>query len=64
MNEIIKWKCIGCGFTLGMVEDKKIIRIKRNDLYAEFEGGKVTVGCRGCGKRNTLENIPSLDKKS
>ncbi len=62
--DIKKWSCIGCGFTLGMVENKKVIRIKRNDLYVEIEGGKVTVGCRGCGKRNTLEDIPSLNKKS
>ena len=64
MIEIKKWPCIGCGFTLGMVENNKIIRIKRNDLYVEIEGGKVTVSCRGCGKRNTLEDFPSLNTKS
>lgn len=62
--EIKKWPCIGCGFTLGMVENNKIIRVKRNDLYVEIEGGKVTVCCRGCGRRNILEDNPNLDKKS
>ena len=64
MIEIKKWQCIGSGFTLGMVENDKIVRIKRNDLYVETEGGKVTVGCRGCGKRNTLEDIPRENTKS
>ena len=53
------WFCLGCGFTLGFVEDKKIIRIKRKDLYVEVEagvGGKVSVTCCRCGKRNTLED--------
>ncbi len=62
--EIIKWACIGCGFTLGMVENKRIVRIKRNDLYVTFEGGKISVVCRGCGKLNILEDIPSLNTKS
>jgi len=56
--EIKKWKCIGCNFTLAMVENNKIIRVKRNDLYVEIEGGKVTITCRGCGKKNTLEDNP------
>lgn len=56
--EIQKWACLGCGFTLGMVENKKIIRIKRNDLYVEIEGGKVSVICRGCGRLNVLEDNP------
>lgn len=58
MINITKWQCIGCGFTLGMVENKKIIRIKRNDLYVEIERGKVTITCRGCGRRNSLEDNP------
>ncbi len=62
--DIKKWSCLGCSFKLGMVENNKIIRIKRNDLYIEIEGGKVSVICRGCGKLNILEDDPSLNKKS
>jgi hypothetical protein len=49
-----KWLCIGCKSLLGFVEDKKIVRIKRKDLYVEVEGGKVTETCPRCGKRNTI----------
>jgi hypothetical protein len=49
-----QWLCIGCKFILAYIEDKKIIRIKRKDLYVEIVGGTVTVTCCRCGKRNTL----------
>jgi len=52
--KLLEWKCIGCNFFLGFIEDKKIIRIKRKDLYVEVEGGKVTETCPRCGKRNTI----------
>ena len=51
-----KWCCIECRFLLGYVEDKNIARIKRKDLYVEVEGGKVTVTCCRCGKRNQLQD--------
>lgn len=53
-----KWLCVSCHFLLGYVENKKIIRIKRKDLYIECEGGKLTVNCPRCGKRNYLEDTP------
>ena len=49
-----QWLCIACKFILGYIEDKKIIRIKRKDLYVEIKGGEVTETCCRCGKRNTL----------
>jgi hypothetical protein len=55
-----KWLCLGCSFILGFVEDKIIVRIKRKDLYVETEGGKVTVTCPRCGKRNTLTDDKSV----
>jgi len=48
------WLCIACKFVIAYIEDKKIIRIKRKDLYVEVEGGKVTITCCRCGKRNTV----------
>lgn len=57
-----KWLCIECKFTLGFVEDKKIIRIKRKDLYVEVEGGRVKVICCRCGKPNEVFDMP--DHKS
>jgi len=55
MSELVeKWLCVGCNFILGFVETKRIVRIKRKDLYVETEGGQVTVTCPRCGKRNTL----------
>ena len=51
---VIKWLCLGCKALLGFVEEGKIVRIKRKDLFAEVEGGKVTRNCTACGKRNTL----------
>lgn len=51
---IDKWFCVACSSLLGVVENKKIIRIKRKDLYLEIEGGKITVICCRCGKPNTL----------
>jgi len=57
MNEMTeKWQCIGCMWLLGYVEDKKIVRIKRKDLYVTCEGGKVTILCPRCGKTNVLED--------
>jgi hypothetical protein len=51
---IEQWLCAACKFILGNIEDKKILRIKRKDLYVTIEGGKVTVTCVRCGKPNTL----------
>lgn len=51
---IEKWLCTACKFILGFVEDKRIVRIKRKDLYVETEGGKVSEICPRCGKQNTL----------
>lgn len=56
-----KWHCIGCNAILGFVENKRIIRIKRKDLYVEVNlgpDGEVTETCPRCGKRNTLRDIP------
>jgi len=51
-----KWICAGCRKSiLGYLEGKKTIRIKRKDLYVEIEGGKITVNCCRCGKRNVLD---------
>ncbi len=58
-----KWLCIGCKFTLGFVEDKNIVRIKRKDLYVETEGGKVTEICPRCGKPNTLTDEKFIKKE-
>ena len=49
-----KWLCI-CGFLLAYVENDKIIRVKRKDLYIEIEGGRVAVTCCRCGKRNEVQ---------
>lgn len=51
---IERWECVSCKTVLGFIEDKKVIRIKRKDLYVEVEGGKTTVTCYGCGRRNSL----------
>jgi len=48
------WKCDECGTILGFVEDKKIVRIKRKDLFIEIEGGRVSRPCTKCGKWHTL----------
>lgn len=48
------WTCISCKFLLGYIEDKKIVRVKRKDLYIEIEGGKININCPRCGKRNEL----------
>ena len=56
-----KWIC-ACKALLGFVEDKRIIRIKRKDLYIEVEGGKVTRNCTKCGKPNTLIDKTDLEK--
>lgn len=49
-----KWLCSGCKFLLGFVEDKKIVRIKRKDLFVQIEGGKIMTNCCRCGKVNFL----------
>ena len=54
VSDPIKWLCTECRFTLGFVQDKKIVRIKRKDLYVEVEGGRVKVICCRCGKTNEL----------
>lgn len=54
-HETTKWLCV-CGFLLAFVEDKKIIRIKRKDLYIEVEGGRVAINCCRCGKRNEAKD--------
>lgn len=48
-----KWICVACGFLLGFVEGS-VLRMKRKDFYVEVEGGKVTVTCCRCGKKNEL----------
>lgn len=52
--KIEKWICTSCKFLLGIVEDSKLVRIKRKDLYVSIEGGKITVNCCRCGKVNEL----------
>jgi len=62
----LKWFCDSCKFPLAFVEDKKILRVKRKDLYVEVEGGKVTITCCRCGKRNTCQddsNSETVDLK-
>jgi len=56
-----KWLCEACKFILGFVEDNKIVRIKRKDLYVEIEGGKVSEICPRCGKRNMLADDKFLE---
>jgi len=53
---IKQWLCNACKFILAYVEDDKTIRIKRKDLYVEVEGGKVTITCCRCGKKNTIQD--------
>lgn len=48
------WRCSECETLLGYVEDKRIVRIKRKDLFIEIEGGRVSRPCTKCGKINTL----------
>jgi hypothetical protein len=48
-----KWLC-SCKFTLGIIENKAVLRIKRKDLYVSVEGGNVTEVCPRCGKINTM----------
>jgi hypothetical protein len=54
MNAKDRWVCSFCNFLLGFVEDKKIVRMKRKDMYVEIEGGRVATNCPRCGKRNEL----------
>lgn len=58
MAEPQKWLCTECRFTLGFVEEKTTVRIKRKDLYVEVKGGTVKVTCCRCGKQNILEDVP------
>ena len=54
-----KWLCEACRFLLAYVEGRKIIRIKRKDLYVEIEIGKegrVSLPCPRCGKPNTIKD--------
>lgn len=50
------WKCICCQATLGFVERGEVVRVKRQDLYVEFQGGCITINCYRCGKRNYLND--------
>ena len=52
-NKQEKWTCGMCKSLLGYIEGN-VVRIKRKDLYAEVEGGRVTVICRRCGKQNNM----------
>ena len=64
MTELAKkWLCVACRFLLGYVEDDKIVRIKRKDLYVTCEGGRVTINCPRCAKLNILEDENNKDKK-
>ena len=52
-----EWRCLSCYSKLGYVESKKIIRIKRRDLFIELdigEDGYIKLNCCLCGKQNTL----------
>lgn len=60
MSMAEKWLCIACKFLLGFVEDKRIVRMKRKDLYVSCEGGKVTINCPRCAKVNILEDLPEI----
>lgn len=62
MSNLLPWKCSECQFLLGYVENKKIIRIKRKDLYIEAEGGRILVNCCRCGKRNELIDEKNTDE--
>ena len=58
------WLCVACKFVLAYIEDKKVIRIKRKDLYVETEGGTVVITCCRCGKRNTaIDDKVKLERK-
>lgn len=52
-----EWRCLACKSLLGFVENKKTVRIKRKDLYLQFEGGKIIVNCCRCGKPNEMEDV-------
>lgn len=57
-NKLEKWVCSGCHFLLGWVEDKKVVRIKRKDLFIQVESGKIQMNCCRCGKLNLLVDHP------
>lgn len=59
-----KWLCDSCRFLLAYIEDKHIVRIKRKDLYVEVEGGKITINCVRCGKKNAIQDEAYEVKKS
>jgi RNase P subunit RPR2 len=57
-----KWQCLACHSTLGYVENKTTVRIKRKDLYIRINGGDVEVICYKCGKTNCLHDETNLPK--
>lgn len=64
MIKIEKWLCISCKFTLGIVENKAVLRIKRKDLYVSIVGGTVEVVCPRCGKINVLKDEETVTGQS
>ena len=61
MSVLEKWLC-DCKFTLGIIEDRKVLRIKRKDLYVSIEGGDVTEVCPRCGKINVMKNETAAEQ--
>ena len=59
-DNIKKWLCVSCRVCIGLIEDERIVRIKRRDLCVEIEGGndKVSTICYRCGKCNTIDGRP------
>ena len=54
-----RWECLACGFLLGWVEHKSVLRVKRKDLYIEItKAQKIVINCCRCGKPNELKDIP------
>jgi len=51
-----RWECSSCRCLLGFMDNNcETVRIKHRDLYIEATGGKLTVTCRRCAKKNTLQ---------
>jgi hypothetical protein len=50
------WRCICCQATLGFVERKEVVRIKRQDVYIQVSGGNISMNCYRCGKINFLND--------
>lgn len=61
MAKLEKWLCCSCEALLGFVEDKRWLRIKRQDLYVQVEKGNVSMPCYKCGKINHIEDYPKAD---